>query len=834
MLLGIQKYWSILLLAVLPSCLAIGFYFLVYLPLINSQLADQRASDLALAKAQMLDGNVQQLAQQLDGLSRNPQLRAALKTDNQVELERLVDNFELEFTHIDQLSLFPLTELGVAGLGEHKAKLRNNIEKDILRRAADNEAVLVDLYDLDGRTVFSLARPVYAGDRNIGAIMLTLKVEWLLDKLDARNSDAEATRLGITELVYQIGGAAPSVIASTGQYSAGIAHSETKLNSNPFLTLRFNLTDGGVPVSGASALLSIVLMLPIIASVMALVLLFRRQRRDVVADVKNLKERLMQTSSDTASIPDFYFNEFTNAYEVMHEQLQKRQKKASSAPAEVRKDDTGNWANPKLGDGIEVDHTAAGALLTAELDSPVSELPEPVVALPQHIFRAYDIRGNAEADLSNEVVELLGCAVGSFALTSGQRQLVIGRDGRLSSERIHQQLIQGVLATGCDVIDLGLVATPMLYFAAEFLETRAGVMVTGSHSEPDVNGLKIMLNGQPLADGQILELAECVKLKRFEQGAGALSEYDIADAYIDQIADDVVVASPIKVVLDCCNGAASETAPTLFAALGCEVVPLFCEVDGNFPNHCPDPGKPGNLQSLIDEVLKQEADLGLAFDGDADRVVAVTGDGRVVDPDKMLMLFARDVLTRNPGADVVYDIKCSRNLSHVIAQHGGRPVMWKSGHSLIKQKMVETEALLGGEFTGHYCFKERWFGFDDGMYSGARLIELLTLEATTLAAAIDELPSSFSTPELHITVNESEKFGIIDKLQASSLFNDGQMTTVDGIRVEYPTGWGLVRASNTCAALSLRFEADSEADLNSIKGIFERALATENLSFENA
>ena len=445
--------------------------------------------------------------------------------------------------------------------------------------------------------------------------------------------------------------------------------------------------------------------------------------------------------------------------------------------------------------------------------------------LPAHIFRAYDIRGHAESELSDPLCRSIGQAVGSQALDAGCDRLVVGRDGRHSSERIRTALIEGLLSTGCDVVDIGLVATPVLYFAAHELGTQAGVMITGSHNDAEDNGFKVMLGGQCLAEDDVAALAERIRQTNFHHGDGLLSQQDMIDSYIDRIAEDVVVAAPLKVVLDCANGAASDIAPALFASLGCETVPLFAEIDGDFPNHSPDPTVPENLRALVDEVQSGGADLGIAFDGDADRMVAVTGGGQIVDADQLLMLFGRDVVTRNPGADVVYDIKCSKHLSQVIADQGGRPVMWKSGHSLIKQKMREIGALVGGEFTGQFCFMERWYGFDDGLYSAARLVELLTLDGKTLQEAVDELPQSASSPEISVAVAESDKFQLVESLRQSTHFTGGKATHIDGLRIDYPDGWGLVRASNTSARLSLRFEADDELALEKIQDLFRQALA---------
>ncbi len=821
---NLLSYWQSLVLVILPGAVAVIIYFLAYLPLINDQLAERRAEDLARVKAQMLDNNFQQLAQQLDGMARIPSLRQAMRDNDIVSLERLTSDFSLQFSHLDQLALLPLGELGIASLGVHGSKLRNNIEKDIIRRALDNESVLVDTYALAGERVVSLARPVYVGGRSIGAILLTLKTSWLSSQLDGVAVDSDFWRGGVTELVYQSGGAEPVVIVSDyhlAQETVEGAVSQAALVTNSRLKVRYKLS--GVPINlrTATILALLVCAAIIICAVIALRILLAKLLRDVAKDAVSLTEFFKEATPNEGPASGFVFSDFNSAAQTISKTLMQKGQTASS-PVKPKETEPGNakvdsdvsaWANPRMGESMLVENLAE--------DDP-SETTN--VAVPTHIFRAYDIRGNAEQDLTDDIVHQIGKAIGSTALDSDQPRIIVGRDGRISSERIQTALIEGVLATGCDVIDIGLVATPMLYFAAESLETRAGVMVTGSHNDAEYNGLKVVLNGQALAEDDIQALAGMISDSNFHEGSGLVTEQDIADSYIDQIVEDVVVASPMKVVLDCCNGAASEIAPMLFASLGCEVIPLYAEVDGSFPNHSPDPNYKDNLSVLVQEVKSQQADLGLAFDGDADRVVVVTASGKIVNADQILMLFARDVLTRNPGADVVYDIKCSRHLNQVIASFGGRPVMWKSGHSFVKQKMVETGALLGGEFSGHFFFKERWFGFDDGLYSGARLIEFLTLEGVTLDSLIDELPESYNTPELSIPIADDAKFSIIETLQASADFGEGQVTTLDGVRVDYPEGWGLIRASNTSPSLTLRFEANSPEELESIQEKFQQIL----------
>ncbi|WP_416427513.1 phosphomannomutase/phosphoglucomutase [Pseudomonas sp. App30] len=444
--------------------------------------------------------------------------------------------------------------------------------------------------------------------------------------------------------------------------------------------------------------------------------------------------------------------------------------------------------------------------------------------LPESIFRAYDIRGVFGDTLTAEAAYWIGRAIGSQSLAQGEPNVAVGRDGRLSGPVLVQQLIQGIADCGCHVTDVGLVPTPALYFAANVLAGKSGVMLTGSHNPRDYNGFKIVIAGDTLANEQILALHQRLKDNDLASGQGTVEQVEILDRYVQRIRDDIVLARRLKVVVDCGNGAAGVIAPQLIEALGCEVIPLFCEVDGNFPNHHPDPGKLENLEDLIAKVRETGADLGLAFDGDGDRVGVVTNTGTVVYPDRLLMLFARDVVARNPGADVIFDVKCSRRLSPLISSYGGRPVMWKTGHSLIKKHMKLTGALLAGEMSGHIFFKERWYGFDDGIYSAARLLEILSQGKDSAEALFAAFPNDISTPELNIHVTDEGKFSIIDALQRDAHWGDANLTTIDGVRVDYPKGWGLVRASNTTPVLVLRFEADDQAELERIQDVFRAEL----------
>lgn len=442
----------------------------------------------------------------------------------------------------------------------------------------------------------------------------------------------------------------------------------------------------------------------------------------------------------------------------------------------------------------------------------------------QEIFKAYDIRGIVDKTLTGEAVEAIGQAIGSEALNRDRKTVCIGRDGRLSGPSLSQALARGLQKSGVDVIDIGMVTTPMLYFATHLLGTGSGVMVTGSHNPPDYNGLKMMVAGDTLSGDDILALRKRLETGDIRSGNGEYRTEVVDTAYLDRVTSDVKLKRKMRIAVDCGNGVPGAFAPELFRRMGCEVQELFCEVDGTFPNHHPDPSQPKNLQDLITALRNGDAEIGLAFDGDGDRLGVVTREGKIIYPDRQLMLFAADVLSRNPGAEVLYDVKCTRNLAPWIRDHGGKPTMWKTGHSLIKAKMKESGALLAGEMSGHVFFKERWYGFDDGMYAGARLLEYLS-GVPDIRAAFEGLPDSINTPELQIQLKEGENYALIQKLQRTARFPTArEVITIDGLRVEYADGFGLARSSNTTPVVVLRFEATDAVALKRIQDDFRRVL----------
>lgn len=451
------------------------------------------------------------------------------------------------------------------------------------------------------------------------------------------------------------------------------------------------------------------------------------------------------------------------------------------------------------------------------------------VTLSPDIFKAYDIRGIVDKTLTTEAAYCIGQAYGSEAQAQGVKTVCIGRDGRLSGPALSEALAKGLRSVGISVIDVGRVATPMLYFAAYELGTMSGIMVTGSHNPPDYNGFKMMLAGSTLAGDAIQALYQRILHGDYvrTETEGDYRQHTIVEAYLQRILGDIKLARPMNIVVDCGNGVAGAFAPILYRRMDCRVRELFCEVDGTFPNHHPDPSQPKNLQDVIHALRATDAELGLAFDGDGDRLGVVTKEGNIIYPDRQLMLFAGDVLSRNTGAKVIFDVKSTRHLTPWIREMGGEPIMARTGHSFIKAKMKETGALLAGEMSGHVFFKERWYGFDDGMYAGARLLEILS-QVDNPSEVLNALPNSLSTPELNIQLQEGENHALIERLQASARFASAQeVITLDGLRVEYADGFGLARASNTTPVIVLRFEAETESALHRIQEEFRQVLQAE-------
>lgn len=450
----------------------------------------------------------------------------------------------------------------------------------------------------------------------------------------------------------------------------------------------------------------------------------------------------------------------------------------------------------------------------------------PPLALEPSIFRAYDIRGIVDEQLDARRIELIGKALATLALEAGERTVLFGCDARLSSPILRDPLLQGVLSTGMNVVDLGTIPTPLLYFATYNSECRSGLMLTASHNPANYNGIKIVRQRTCLTPEQIQQIRVRAELGEFREGAGSLVQRDFRDAYLDRLQHDIELARPLKVVVDCANAVPALFAPALFERLGCTVIPLFCELDGRFPHHPPDPTIAVNLQALVAQVLSSKADLGVAFDGDGDRVVVVTNAGNIIDTDRLLMLFIKDILPLYEQPKVVFDVKCSALLNQVVTDNGGTPIMSRSGHSFMKETMQRSDAVVGAELSAHIFIKDRWYGYDDGIYAAARFLELVSKQPASVETLLQSLPHSVVTPELRIEVGDEHKFQLMELVTTQARFPQGKINIMDGMRVDFPDGWGLIRASNTTPALLLRFEANSHESLKTIQMLFSELLLT--------
>ena len=506
-------------------------------------------------------------------------------------------------------------------------------------------------------------------------------------------------------------------------------------------------------------------------------------------------------------------------------------------------DDLPDMSSTRRYEGGEAPPAAAGNTGPAQFEVPPAGAAAPAPGrpspLPASVFRAYDIRGVVGETLTPEIVRWIGRAIGAEAHRRGVPALATGRDGRHSGPALQTALIEGLRESGRDVIDVGRVPTPLLYFATKHLGTDSGVMVTGSHNPSEYNGLKIMIAGDTLHGEAILDLRRRVEEDDLDTGPntgrGVLRSAEVAEAYVRRVCGQIPAArgnDARKIVIDCGNGVAGDLAPRLFKALGHDVVELYCDVDGDFPNHHPDPSAPANLRDLIAAVRTHSADLGLAFDGDGDRLGVVDGEGTVIWPDRQMMLFAGDVLAGRPGAEIVFDVKCSNLLPAHVEKLGGRPVMSKTGHSFIKARLRETGAPLAGEMSGHIFFADRWYGFDDALYAGARLVQILMRRGESAARVFARFPDAKGTPELRMVVEEGGQGRFVEALLASDRFADAKKTTIDGFRADFPDGWGLIRASNTEPNLVLRFEGADDAALERIEDEFRRVLLSVEPSLE--
>ena len=824
-------------LALLASAVlvAAGFAYLIALrePTLQEIQIDRVAGSFATQQATSVHQLVSRIKRRMEGAARSPLAMSAIASESKDDLA-LVEQAMLDyFPEVISLRIIPMGEMGTADFEGGSQGLRNHIEIDLVRRAGTGEQTQPESYQFEGRWMTSLAalvtHPRVTGQQAV--VVATIDNQLLSDAL--KSTDNSVGRFALEQVyVSSTGLERRDVIAMAGSGGAteftrtvNLPESNWLVQFTPSRALVSELTLSPTPLFSVLALCLIAL----IGAVFFIVRVFSRvldTQINKVISAADVKSPLELNLPGLVSI----------AKQLRRATLRTLRQSSSGNMSDIPKakveelPSTGSdLTNPMFQQGSIIDEDVdegAGLDLDLSKNSALEDNKAPSESgFPGHIFRAYDIRGNAKSELTDELVARIGKAVGTIAGEMDEQTIIIGCDGRKSSPRIKSTLIKSLMESGRDVIDIGLVPTPLMYFATRHLNCRSGVMVTGSHNPGDDNGMKIVLNQKTIAAGGIQQIQALVIKDEYSRGNGRMIRENVVADYVDEVLSDIAIAVPLKIVIDAGNGVTGGIAPQLFEDLGCEVVPMYCEVDGNFPHHPPDTSDEDNLKDLIEAVQKEEADFGVAFDGDGDRLAVVTSTGQIVRSDILLMIYAKDVVSRNPGADVVFDVKCSRNLTTLITRYGGRPVLWKTGHAFMKEKMTETGALLGGEFSGHMFFGERWYGFDDGMYAAARLAEILSTHGDSLDATIEDFPATVNTPEILIPVAERDKFDLMEKIVRNCDFSSGKTNTMDGIRVDFTDGWGLVRASNTSPALTARFEADTQESLDTIMTEFREQIA---------
>ena len=687
---------------------------------------------------------------------------------------------------------------------------------DLLRRTVDSgRPSAAEIHQIkSGAPYLAMALPVNVAGRNAGVLFAAWDMRFLVGLLE--QSPAFQGRLQLVQ-----GGDGGYVLAKgPGGQDGPLTEGAVEVPDSIWKVSYGTDPDTG----GMGGLLTMASVVAAggLALLLSVFLQWRALARDLRADMGtlvNLGEAILRRENGAARQAQVASTRDAIALLSQYARESREMPATAAAPAVRRAVPMGGLPQSRT-QGMEVE----------ELDSDPAELlaarprKAPKIDIPDTLFRAYDVRGVVGQALTGPFAELLGQAVATLVQEQGGHRVAVARDARPSSPQLAEALVRGLNAGGCDVLDIGQAPTPLLYFAMHTQPVQAGVVVTGSHNPADYNGFKIVIGDRVLDGDELLALRRRMLEGVFSQGNGSIERVDLVAEYVEAVVREVQLARPLKVVVDAGNGVAGDLAVATLEALGCEVVPLFCEPDGSFPNHHPDPSQPDNLASLMLEVQAQDADIGIALDGDGDRLGVIDNTGANVWPDSILMLLAADILGRHPGVDILYDVKSSRHLASFILGHGGRPIMWKSGHSRMRAKMLETGALLGGEFSGHLFIKERWFGFDDAVYAAVRVLELLALEPRGASELFAELPSSPSTPEYHLMLEEGQSRELMRALDAHKVFDDARLVELDGLRVEFGSGWGLIRPSNTTPSLTFRFEADDERSLEEIKSRFRDLL----------
>ena len=800
--------------AVVGVMVALGLSYVIY----DKQIIQERDTQLADIGRQKASLTAKRIQTHLDTLtdrvafySRQTILRDAITNSDLAAIESTKKTIVSQVPDVVTVNILGVNEIS---LRQDVFPPINFSELEMLKVAASGIAAIPEATRVDNKWLLNIALPVLLDDgvTSVGVVWVSTGIASLAPLLNKDNAG-----LGQVELYQNFGARTRVLVAKVGRndfedkYTKGIENTQWEVEfkaSNELLLLTH------IDLSFAYGLIVISL---IVCGVGGCVLGFVVGRMlEVKLSRQNMLTQMTMAKSKKSS--DGYIDPLYQKQSLFDVDIQKEDEQLLGL-----EDDEDEVI--VVEDEFSLDDDV--------FDMGESSFDEQESAYPKGVFQAYDIRGIAKEQINKDFAIALGKAVGSEAVERRENTMVVARDARIHSPELTEWLIRGILSTGCGVLNIGTVPTPLMYFTLETMdEVASGVMVTASHNGAAYNGFKVVMGGMSCSADEIQALRRRMIKADFIRGQAEEHHHDIVPAYIDMIFSDVALAGEMSLVIDAGNGVTGNVAPKLFEELGCRVVPLYCDLDGNFPNHEPDPSKEENLQDLIAKVKEEKADLGVALDGDGDRLTVVTPSGKIIWADRLLMLFAKDIISRSPGADVIFDVKSTRHLNSCVASFGGRPIMWKTGHSLMKQKMVETGAMVGAEYSGHIFIKDRWFGFDDGMYAAARLLEVLSLQGDDIDTAFEEFPTSVATPEIRIPVAEEDKFSIITQLREKGDFGEGRLTVLDGVRVDFAYGWGLARASNTGSDITMRFEGDDEDAIHKLKSLFVRELRSIDSSIQ--
>ena len=808
------------------------------------QAQHDSAEAVAKSVALGITAQVNLLTNTLEKMAQDPEVLAAVTSADATQLTTTAAKLE---RHLPGVLKIRLLLPGVSELDDKSAPKMGYADLDMVRETFSKNQLPAVQGDIGPDRHLAITRRILQNDQAVGVILASLSYDFIGKTVQAAELKGGHIELKQAELALGTAGDPVDAAANNDVQKIKVANTGWELHYQYVGSLNstgLTLIACIIAVSALLALLAFFvgwrklsgMLTQDLSSVLKackdmltnkLQSTYPVKLTEMNAVISTLAQfkRVIDNQDDADNPDDFTMRGFFNSHDdcAASENMTAKSGKAKELTAKAPK--------AVILDKTDADTRAVAAGKPEIVEKPVPDsfdmpLSTKKTADPGIIFRAYDIRGIVGKTLTKEVVYDIGRALGSQAKEHNCKTIVVGRDGRISSPALAEALSNGVIATGINVLDIGMVPTPVLYFVARHTEGRCGVMITGSHNPADYNGLKMVINGETLAGEKIQQLKSRIANQSYATGnPGSIEQNSqFSNEYIGVISEDIHIGRPMTVVLDCGNGVAGELGPKLLKTLGCEVRELFCDIDGSFPNHHPDPSNPKNLVELIATVKHYKADIGIAFDGDGDRLGVVDSNGKIIWPDRQMMLFAKDVLAGKPGAEIIYDVKCSRHLADQITKFGGRPTMWKTGHSLMKSKLKETGAKLAGEMSGHIFFNDRWFGFDDALYSAARLLEILSKDTRSSAEVFAEFPDSINTPELNVALEEGENFTFIDSLFKAANFTGGRITDIDGMRVDFHDGWGLVRASNTTPSLVIRFEADSEAAMRSIQEQFRQLM----------